>query len=311
MLLLGNVFWGLSFPIIRAVEMANAAWVPADSWFVVTYTIAPRFFIALAIVLAIQARGGFRVTRGELRQGMILGIFGMGGILLQNDGLRFTDASTSAFLTQFYAVLIPIWLAFKLRANPGAIVWSSCAMVLAGVAILGRLDWARMRVGRGELETLGSSLFFMVQILCLEDGRYAGNRGSKVTLVMFVWAALAFGLLAAVTAPSAHALAAPWRSAPWVGLTLVLGVLCTVGAFSIMNIWQPKITATEAGLLYCTEPIFASLMALFLPALFSQWAGISYANETATVNLAVGGGLVTLANVLIQFRRPERPRAAP
>ena len=52
-------------------------------------------------------------------------------------------------------------------------------------------------------------------------------------------------------------------------------------------------------------------MALFLPALFSQWAGISYANETATVNLAVGGGLVTLANVLIQFRRPERPRAAP
>jgi drug/metabolite transporter (DMT)-like permease len=100
-------------------------------------------------------------------------------------------------------------------------------------------------------------------------------------------------------------------SPSWLGLTLTLGVLCTVGAFSIMNAWQPKITATEAGLLYCTEPIFASAMALFLPAIFSQWAGIAYLNESATLNLAVGGGLVTLANVLIQFRRPEPAKNAP
>jgi drug/metabolite transporter (DMT)-like permease len=307
MLLLGNVFWGLSFPVIRAIEMANAAWVPADSSFVVIYTVAPRFMLALVVLLAVQAKGGIRVTRGELKQGLFLGVFGAGGILLQNDGLRFTAASTSAFLTQFYAVLIPIWLAIRLRRNPGAVVWASTAMVLVGVAILGRFDWSTLRLGRGELETLGSSLFFMVQILCLEDKRYAGNRGSKVTLVMFVWGALLFGLMAAATAPSAHALTAPWASPSWVGLTLILTLFCTVGAFSIMNIWQPKITATEAGLLYCTEPIFASLMALFLPALFSAWAGVDYANERGTLNLLVGGGLITLANALIQLRGPRAP----
>ena len=47
-----------------------------------------------------------------------------------------------------------------------------------------------------------------------------------------------------------------------------------------MNTWQPKITATEAGLIYCVEPIFGSGMALFLPALFSAWAAIDYPNET-------------------------------
>jgi hypothetical protein len=73
-----------------------------------------------------------------------------------------------------------------------------------------------------------------------------------------------------------------------------------------MNAWQPKITATEAGLVYCIEPIFGSAMALFLPAVFSVWAGIEYSNETATWTLLVGGGLVTLANVILQLKPPAR-----
>ena len=73
-----------------------------------------------------------------------------------------------------------------------------------------------------------------------------------------------------------------------------------------MIAWQPKITATEAGLIYCVEPIFGSVMALFLPALFSVWAGLNYANEKATWTLLVGGGLVTLANVFIQWRPTQQ-----
>ncbi|MES2693821.1 MAG: hypothetical protein V4773_10140, partial [Verrucomicrobiota bacterium] len=79
-------------------------------------------------------------------------------------------------------------------------------------------------------------------------------------------------------------------------------IFCTVGAYGLMNAWQPKITATEAGLIYCVEPIFGSLMACFLPALFSAWTGIHYPNETVTWTLLLGGGLITLANVLLQMR---------
>ncbi len=45
-----------------------------------------------------------------------------------------------------------------------------------------------------------------------------------------------------------------------------------------------------------------SLSALLLPAIFSAWAMIHYANETATWTLLVGGGLITAANVLIQLK---------
>jgi len=117
---------------------------------------------------------------------------------------------------------------------------------------------------------------------------------------------LIFGAGTLATAPDPAALVAPWTSGPWVGFTLILTLFCTLGAFSLMTAWQPKMTATEAGLIYCLEPIFGSIFALVLPALFSAWAMITYANETATWNLLAGGGLITLANVYIQLRPSPR-----
>ena len=306
MLLLANLFWGLSFPIVKALLLIHAQVLPAAGpWFSAIYTTAPRFLLAVAIFIALRPREFWRVNRRELKQGVGLGLFAAGGMLLQNDALQFTAASTSAFLTQVYAILIPAWVAVRARHMPGAWVWMCGALVLAGVALLGIFDWHALRFGRGEWETLLCSLFFMGQILWLGKKEFAGNRAEKITFVMFATEALVFWPLAGAFAPDVHTLLAPWTSGAWIGLTLVLTVCCTLGSFSLMNAWQPKITATEAGLIYCIEPIFASAMALFLPAWFSAWAHIDYANERATWTLLVGGGLITLANVLIQLKPPE------
>jgi hypothetical protein len=121
--------------------------------------------------------------------------------------------------------------------------------------------------------------------------------------------AVVFLALSVVTTPSAEALMVPLRSTAWLGFTVILTLFCTVGAYILMNTWQPKITATEAGLVYCIEPIFGSLFALFLPAIFSAWAAIEYANETATWTLLAGGGLITLANALLQLQPPAKVTA--
>src|SRR4029434_6904222 len=118
----------------------------------------------------------WRATRSELKQGVLLGLFAAAGMLLQNDGLQFTAASTSAFLTQFYAILIPIWVAWRQQHNPGARIWIGGVLVLASVAFLGRCDWHELRLGRGEIETLLASFFFMGQILVLERKEFAANR---------------------------------------------------------------------------------------------------------------------------------------
>jgi hypothetical protein len=47
------------------------------------------------------------------------------------------------------------------------------------------------------------------------------------------------------------------------------------------------------------------VFALFLPQLISMWAGIDYPNETVTWALFIGGGLITIANVLVLTQSTE------
>lgn len=220
MLVLANLFWGLSFPVIKALALLHAQLLPAaGTWFSTLYIVAPRFVLATVILVAWQGRGFWRITRGELQQGGLLALFAAAGMLLQNDGLQFTDASTSAFLTQLYAILIPLVLAVRYRRNPGWSVWISCGLVLAGVAILGRFDWNRWRFGRGEAETLLSSVFFMGQIMALGWRRFSANRPEKITLVLFAALAVIFGGLVVTEAPSPAALVLPWTQPAWIGFT--------------------------------------------------------------------------------------------
>lgn len=308
MLLLANLFWGLSFPLVKAMALAQEQLVPdGGNWFITAYSVAPRFLIASVVLLLVLGRQLRTFTRSEWKQGALIGVAAGTGMLFQNDGLQFTSASVSAFLTQFYAIMIPAWLALRARRWPSSTILGCSVLVLAGVAILGRFDFQAMRFGRGELETLLSSVFFMMQIFLLDRREFAANRALPVTLVMFAVEGLLFGVLTLATTPSPAALAAPWTSPVWVGGTLALTLFCTLGSFTLMNTWQPKITATEAGLIYCIEPIFASILALFLPALLSAWGGLDYPNEQLTWHLLVGGGLITLANVLLQLKPPPKP----
>jgi drug/metabolite transporter (DMT)-like permease len=314
LLLLANVYWGLSFPLIKAITALNHLLVPAaGTWYLAAAALAPRFLLAVVIMLVFQRAALVRPSRRELEQGLGIAAFAAAGSLLQTDGLQFTAATTSCFLTQFTAIVIPTWLAVRHRRNPGVAVWTACVLVLAGAAILGRMDPRTLRMGRGEVETVFCAFFFAAQILWLDRSAFAGNRAGVTTLIMFAAEAAIFSVMGVVTAPRTEALLTPWRSVPWLGLTLTLAAVCTVGAFTIMNRWQPRISPTQAGLIYAIEPLFASLFALFAPGLFSAWGGIDYPNERATWTLALGGGLITVANILAPLgarRAPAEPEPA-
>jgi drug/metabolite transporter (DMT)-like permease len=301
-LLAATAVWGLSFPFIKSTWLAQKGDVPELSSFLFAAMLAAFRFALAGIIIALFSRRTLpSLTRLELEQGLGLGVFGGLGILFQMDGLAHTWASTSAFLTQFYCLVIPIWVAWRSRALPkGAVVLSS-AMVLAGVAVLSQFEWRQFRMGRGEAETILAAIFFSGQILWLERPRYGQNRVAHFTIVMFgVIAALMLPLVA-FTASSWRAVAAAYSSPQALALAGVITLACTLGAYTVMNVWQPHVTATEAGLIYCVEPLCASIFATFLPGWISRLAGIDYPNEQVTIHLVVGGGLITGANVLMQI----------
>lgn len=306
MLLLGCLLWGVSFPLIKALVQLQERLVPGGStWFITASTLLPRFLVGGLVLGLISFKAWRTLTGSELKQALGLGLFATGGMIFQNDGLQFTSASTSAFLTQLYAIMIPVWLALRSRRSPSWIVWLCGVLALAGMAVLARLDWRDLRLGRGEMETLVSSVFYMGQILWLGRPEFAANRALPVTTLMFGVLAVGSGVMSVVLAPAGVNMLALWTDGTWIGFTLILTSVCTLAAYTIMNKWQPFITTTEAGLLYCSEPVFTALLALFLPGWFSLWGGLNYANETLAVHLLVGGGLITVANILIQLK-PRR-----
>lgn len=302
MLVLATVCWGFSFPLMKGLLLAQHQLVPHGSeWFLVAQTVVVRFGLAGLVMLAICGRDVRRLTRLDVKLGVGLGFFAGVGTLLQMAGLGHTLASTSAFLTQLYALLIPVTLAVWHRRLPSPLVWVSCVLVVAGMGTLCGVNWLAFRLGWGEWITLLSSVLFMGQILWLDRPEFATAEKRLATLVMFATMSLGFLPVALVTASHPGDLIAVNASWSVAGLIAFLVIVCGVAAFVLMNTWQPRIHPTHAGLVYCAEPVFASAYSLFLPGWIAGWSGADYANETLTKNLWIGGALVTIANVLIQF----------
>lgn len=291
--------WGVSFPVMKALGLSLSAQAPGVStWFVAATTVVLRFGLG-AILLAISSYA--RPTKDELAQGCLIAVFSAAGMLLQMDALNFCPASTSAFLTQGYIVILPLVAAFVGRVWPPAKTIVCVCVSTIGLGLLSGFDWVSLRLGRGETETLLAAVCFAVQILFLDHRGYRSNRSPVVTQVMFVCVAVVLAPIAFHTMRTPAEMWLLFSTPVTLGLLFVLCVPCTVLAFSWMNRFQPELSASEAGIVYGAEPLFASLLSLFLPGIFSSLANIDYANEALSKQLLIGGGLVISANVLLQL----------
>jgi drug/metabolite transporter (DMT)-like permease len=309
-LTLATAAWGLSFPTAKAVMQAQAVLIPgAPDWFHAAFVLFNRMVLSV-IVMFLLLRGNVRgFTRLEFRQGLELGLFGGLGMLLQTDAQNYIPASTSAFFTQFTCVFVPLVVAIRSRRMPSWLVVAACFLVMAGCAILSGVELGRIGLGRGEWETILSALLFTGQILCLERTRFHVNDPMRTATVMF--AVKGCVLVPLVIAGGGARSLPAYQSGAIMLTTLFLALACTVYAYVAMNRWQPHVTATQAGIIYATEPVFASAWALFLPGLFSAFLGVYYANETLHWQLFAGGALILIANALLVLRPGKPPHGDP
>jgi len=291
---------------MKALHLEQAVRLPdATTQFLSAWMQIARFGMAALILLPFVIRSG-RPTRMELRQGLWIALWGGLGMGLQADGLAHTDASISAFLTQTYCIFLPLWACLKQRKAPGSRIIYATLLVLTGTAILSGMRFDHLRMGRGEVETIMAAFFFTFQILVLEDPKYADTRGLPVTFVMFVGIVILFVPITAMFAKHPMDCLAAGASLPASVMILVLASFCSVIAYLLMNIWQPRVSAIEAGLIYTTEPVVTAIYVLFLPGLLGKFIGSTYANETITHSLLIGGSFIVAANVLMQWKRVQK-----
>ncbi len=311
-LVLSTAAWGLSFPAAKAVMQAQALLLPdRPEWFHAAFILFNRMLIATVVMLLLLRSRMRGLTRTELRQGMELGLFGGLGMLLQTDAQNYIAASTSAFFTQFTCVFIPLTIALRSRRAPTGSVVASALLVMTGCAVLSGVQLGGIAFGRGEWETIAAAVLFTAQILCLERAEFHGTDSMRTATIMFAMKGTILLPFVLAGCGGIATLAAPYTSPSVLGLSALLAIVCTAYAYSAMTHWQRYVTSTQAGLIYATEPVFASVWALFLPGLFSTLAGLHYANEQLHWQLFAGGTLILAANLLLILHPPKAVEPPP
>lgn len=307
-LILATACWGICFVVYKAMILKQNLLLPlTSSVFLASSSVFVRFTVGALFLVVTQRGQMLKLTALEVKQGLGLGVFAAAGMLLQLDGLAYTEASTGAFLTQAFCIWIPFYFALRHRQWPSRRVLGILALVLLGVFVLAGANVNATQWGRGEIETLLCSVAFAGQIIWVEKPEFRVNKAERATAVMFAVVALLAAPFLYKTMEDPRDFLRVYASDYVMWLTFVLTFVGTLAAYLLMNHWQPHVTATEAGLIYAAEPVLASVFALFLPDAIS-WAGnFHYSNERLTWHLLIGGGLITLANMALHF--PKRSKS--
>ena len=320
------LLWGYSFPTMKVAIAAFEHNLPAAA---VGRTDNPPHADGQRPILPPSLEGGINATfngwrftlatllywlltrarqrghsRAELRGGFMIGAFFSAGMFVQIAGLRYTLPSISGFLTALAVVFAPLAQAFLFRRHVGLYTWLAIAVAIAGIVILSLPNPDAVRAlppvnppipYLGEALTILGAVLFTCQILCVDHyGRQAD--ATRLTLVMFATTALLSLALGAVLGGSGiyngHVLSgvATDHTFHWSLLTLV--AFTSVLALHLMNLYQPFIAPAKACVVYCLEPVFATLFSVL------------FQTERLTAATVLGGAVI-LAAVLLVARQQE------
>ncbi|CAN7179125.1 DMT family transporter [Acidovorax sp. LjRoot129] len=284
-LLVVTVVWGTTFPAMKLLsahlDALQIIWL--------------RFVIAL-LVLAPLWRG---MLRHEGRWGCALGVLLFLAFWLQIEGLARTTSNRNAFVTGLNVLVVPLIAMAVLGRRYGWRLWAACALALAGMALMFHENepW-----NLGDTLTLGSTVFYAIYILALEEcARRTASRLLRATRMAAAQAtvmALAstflllgrgegMGWLASVPQLPTDALVA----------LLYLGLLASVVVVTLQAWGQQRVDAMRSAIVFGLEPVFAALTAWALLGERLGWAGLS------------GAALIVAALVFSQWQPPARAAA--
>ncbi len=249
--------WGLSFPMVK-VGLGDAS---------------PLLYVAIRFAIgALALLPGTRLTpapRGaELRAGLLLGILLATGFAAQGVGLVSTTPARSAFIVAMSSILAPIVAFIAVRERMGR--WTVVALAIAAAGMYFLTDPDAGGLNRGDLWTLLTALAFGGQIVAVRE---LGLRHDvrRLVLMQTAFTAVAAGV-AALFLETPHL-----RWTPQLAGTLAYsGIGATALALLLQMRAQRYMSSARAALLFCTEPVFATIASwLWLGERLSlaQWSG--------------------------------------
>ena len=176
-LLLVALLWGAGFLFTkRGLDYITPLWMMSMR------------FVGATIIMSIVFYKNFRkISKSDLKAGLIIGIFLYIAFATQTIGLQYTSISNQAFLTATNVVFVPflVWMVYKKAPDKFAFIGAALATV--GIGLITLKEGLHLNVG--DMWTLACAVFFAGHIVSI--GFFAKeNDPIALTIVQFAVAAV-------------------------------------------------------------------------------------------------------------------------
>lgn len=245
-LFLASMIWGIGYYFQK---MASETTAP------LTFNCF-RYLVA-ALVLSLLAR--FRFPKGEgLKYAVLTGAVTTIASNMQQIGMHTASIGNASFITAIYIVLVPFLSGFILRRKIRPHHYLAALISLVGLYLITTGGRGLDRISAGDMIVFIGSIFWAVQILCVEKGVSlcgpvsfaAGQLTTAFVLQLFIWLTLGHRDTAGISASW------PWGLASGV---LVLGI-----AFIMQGYGQKNTAESEASIIMGLESVFGALFGVLL-----------------------------------------------
>ncbi len=246
-----------------------------------------RFLIAAAVLIVIAPRAMMRLSRDEVKHGVLLGmVYGVAQVL-QTLGLERTPATVSGFVTGMYVVATPLFAALLLRERISRWVWIAVLVSTAGLAFLSLQGLA---ISPGVAVIFASAMLYALHIVGLGRWSTVSNAFGLSVLQMIVIAVVC------TTASAPNGIATPETSGGWWSL-LYMAVIAGAGALLAQTWAQAHLSSTRAAIIMTMEPVFAAFFAVI------------FGGEMLTARMVAGGTLVLTAMFMVELTPKQKSDA--
>jgi drug/metabolite transporter (DMT)-like permease len=301
--------WGMAFTWIKNGQSAlggliaeRAGRVPGAEDIGPGAFLAVRFTLVTLCWMLLFPAAVKNFSRQTLVSGSVNGFFLAVGLWLQHYGLAKASEALTAFLTGlvvFFTPLVSV-VVLRERINPRLIL--PIAAAILGIALMTSF---RPEGGFDSGATLGllcavvfSANILIVDRYCTGAEVWPFSLASFFICAISFWAAILLFDGGAAAAKTLFSTGTLFRREVLISM-LLASLVSTVLGFGLMFRYQAQLSATEAALIYTTEPIFASLYSWFA------------AGRGLTPEAAAGGALVFGASILAITQNGRKERHAP
>lgn len=250
-----------------------------------------RFLLSTIAFLIVWHKKIFaNLSKKIVIAGIIVGFAFFVGMTLLTEALVTTTVSKNSFLVMLNIVLVPLIGYVMFRSKVKWYYFLGMITIFIGFFVLLFVDfdsWAQTvknflslsNLVSGDYMSLISSFFFALQIVLI--GHYVKSFDviTLVTLEMFFTAlfSLAYSIFAGYEMINVFS-----TGNIWVIVVLIILGISGVLSFGGQTYIQQYLSATDVVIIFSTESLFATLLSILL-----GW-------ESFTLNLLIGGALVTI-----------------